>query len=106
MEMACNNIARLVLPAVRISMAEQLSKRYDLSQEEIAKRLGIAQVAVSKYLNGRYSKSLKRAKNIIRSKGLVDGVVKKAAETRSPKVVNVLIHRLCTRIVSDDLVNL
>ena len=53
MEMDCISITKVILPAVRVNIAKQLDKKYGLSQKEIAQRLGVAQVAVSKYLNGR-----------------------------------------------------
>ncbi|MGC8479419.1 MAG: hypothetical protein ACP5M9_02000 [Candidatus Micrarchaeia archaeon] len=58
MEQSCNNITRIILPAVRASISQSMKKEYGWTQERIAKELGIVQVAVSKYLNKRYSKEV------------------------------------------------
>jgi predicted transcriptional regulator len=102
MEMECNSITRLVLPAIRINIAEQLEHRYGMRQREIAARLGIAQVAVSKYLSGNYSKALKELTEKVRKSGIVDGAVIKAAGTEDEKEVNALISDLCYRFAAHD----
>ncbi|MHB1830491.1 MAG: helix-turn-helix domain-containing protein [Candidatus Micrarchaeaceae archaeon] len=106
MDMECNSITKLVLPAIRINMAEQFSSKYNLNQKEIAHKLGIAQVAVSKYLNGKYSESLKKAKESVWTMGFVDSTVMEMAMKGSPKVIDGLVNELCTRISIDSLVNL
>lgn len=104
--MECNNITKLILPAIRINMTEQFSNKYNLNQKEIAHKLGIAQVAVSKYLNGKYSKSLKKIKESVGIMGIIDSTVMEVAIVSSPKVIDDLINELCTRISLDNLVNL
>ena len=106
MDMECSSITKLILPAIRINMAEQFSNKYDLNQKEIAQKLGIAQVAVSKYLNGKYSGSLKRVKESVRTMGLVDSAVMEMAMASSPKVIDILVNELCTKISINSLVNL
>ncbi len=106
MDMECNNITKLVLPAIRINMAEQFSARYNLSQKEIAQKLGIAQVAVSKYLNGKYSESLKKAKESVFTMGFVDGKVMEKAMKGSPKTIDSIVNELCNKIHVDNLVDL
>jgi predicted transcriptional regulator len=44
-----------VVPAVRLIIARELKIRYNMTESRIAETLGIAQAAVSKYLNGSYS---------------------------------------------------
>ncbi len=101
----CLNISKVILPAVRISIARQLDGRYDLRQREIASKLGVAQVAVSKYLNGNYSESLKRTVDSIEKSGIVDSAVTKLVKMKSAEEVDVVVSELCTRIAADDLVN-
>lgn len=48
---------RIIVPAMRVAVAKKLSEK-GMSQVEIAKRLGVAQAAISKYLNGNYSKKI------------------------------------------------
>lgn len=101
MELECDEITRFVLPAIRISVAEGMSKEYKMSQQEIAARLGVAQVAVSKYLNGRYSGSVKKVRDYIRNKGLADSIIKSASGKRDSDAINSMIDRLCTKIVDN-----
>ena len=106
MDMECNNITKLILPAIRINIAEQLGGRYKLNQKEIADILGVAQVAVSKYLNGNYSGSLKRTAGKIRASGIVDSMVINAARSEKPKEVERIVNDLCAKVINDKLVNL
>jgi predicted transcriptional regulator len=101
MNLECSNITRELLPAVRIYAAEQLSSRYGMKQSEIARRLGIAQVAVSKYLNGKYSAHVKQIKERITSSMLVNETVRKVASMTNQGAIDVLINELCTRLAYD-----
>ncbi len=47
--------ANEVVPAARVVIAKQLKERYNLTEANIARILGVAQAAVSKYLNDEYS---------------------------------------------------
>ena len=42
-----------IIPAFRRAVAREMSSHYHMTQQEIAKRLGITQAAVSKYLSSR-----------------------------------------------------
>ncbi len=53
----CQKITKQLLPAVRMSLAIELSRR-GMTEQEIAKGLGIAQATISKYLTGNVSKSI------------------------------------------------
>ncbi len=105
MDMECNNITRLVLPAIRINIAEQLEHKYKLNQKEISYRLGVAQVAVSKYLSGNYSGSLRKVASQVKESGLVDAMVGKAAKINDPKAIDMMVNDLCSKFVNHDLVN-
>ncbi len=100
MDFQCDSIIKVVLPAVRVSMAEEMRSRYNLNQQRIAKILGIAQVAVSKYLNGRYSSEVRRASEYIKKNGLVDDIAKKAAGKSNPEEIDRMISDLCAKIAS------
>lgn len=95
----CKDIIRVVLPAVRASVAEEVHDKYSYSQEEIAKRLGVAQVAVSKYLNGRYSKEISQMKKYIIHEKLSDEVVKKVVGGKDRHQIDEAIDVLCDRLV-------
>ncbi|MDE1768533.1 MAG: helix-turn-helix domain-containing protein [Candidatus Micrarchaeota archaeon] len=103
LELECNDITRHILPAIRASVSESLSSRYNFSQQQIADKLGIAQVAVSKYLNGRYSERVNKIKTLINSQGLCEDIVKQALESDS-ETLNMPIQKLCSRIATLKLV--
>lgn len=105
MEMECNNITRFVLPAIRINIAQQLGRKYKLNQKEIAGKLGVAQVAVSKYLNGNYSESVRKIVLQVRRSGITDVAVIKAAKIDDPKIVEGMVNELCLKFINDNLVN-
>lgn len=61
---------------MRAAVSIALSGTHDMSETEIAKKLGIAQAAVSKYLSGNYSTNVKRLVGVVQSMGLEDAIVK------------------------------
>ena len=60
----CDEAFRLTIPAIRIAIAKAMAAQ-KISQAEIAKTLGVAQPAVSKYLSGRYSDDVRAVENAI-----------------------------------------
>jgi len=60
---------------VRAAASIDLSKTHDMSETDIAKKLDIAQAAVSKYLSGNYSASVKRLVSVVQEKRLQEPVV-------------------------------
>jgi predicted transcriptional regulator len=58
-----------------------------MQETQIARNLGIAQAAVSKYLSGNYSKSVKRLVAIVQEKGLEDKVVEAILSKKSAQQV-------------------
>ena len=53
--------ANEIVPAARIVIARQLKERYNMTESSIAAVLGVAQAAVSKYLNKPPSKAVEAA---------------------------------------------
>lgn len=53
-----DRIVKELLPAVKLKVSKEMAKNHNLTQAEIARRVGITQAAISKYLNGKYSKKL------------------------------------------------
>ena len=96
MEPFCREVTKTVLPAIRASVAETLSKKHSYTQQEIANGLGIVQVAVSKYVNGRYSNRVKKVKDYIISKNLNMEVVENILNGEKYEEVERSIDRLCT----------
>jgi len=73
----CELIVRDVIPAFRTLVAKQLIKKHNLSQMEVAKRLGITQATISYYL---YSKRGKKGVEQLQSKPLVRSTADEVAE--------------------------
>lgn len=95
----CKDIVKVVLPAIRASVAEAMHNDYGYSQERIANKLGVVQVAVSKYLHGRYSKDISNAKKYIVQHGLDRAVVSKIAKGGNRKQIDGAIDELCDRLI-------
>ena len=49
MDPECRNISKLILPAIRASVAQIMREEYNYRQNEIAERLGVVQVSISKF---------------------------------------------------------
>lgn len=92
----CDEIFKLTVPAARIAVARALDKRYKLSQQQIAKGLGIAQAAVSKYLRGRYSQKIKRVERLIEEKRYEAPIARMIAEKRDIKSISVKVDELAS----------
>ena len=67
---------KYTISAVRASASIRLIKEHDMKETEVAKSLGIAQAAVSKYISGRYSDKIRSLVVIIKMHKLDSRVVK------------------------------
>ncbi len=95
MDPECRRISRLILPAVRASVAEAMRNEHNYRQKEIAEKLGVVQVAVSKYLNGRYSPEIARLKDMITRDGSSRSIIEGIASGESSETIGIEINRLC-----------
>ncbi len=100
MEPECRALTSELIPAVRAYLAQQMKRRYGMTQQEIAKKLGIAQVAVSKYVNLRYSTAVAKAAVGISKQIDETRFVDKIIKSRSPDEANQEIERFCERQVN------
>ncbi len=71
MRLPCEIVVKDVLPAIRAMLVKELIERHNLSQVEVACKLGITQPAVSQYLRmlrgaGRGSTMLKNIQKHVR----------------------------------------
>ncbi len=98
----CIEITKDVLPAVRAAIAERLSREYNYRQIDIAKKLGVAQVAVSKYLNSRYSKRVAKIKEFVVEKGMLNNIIKEILKGEEQKRISKDIDEVCS---SDSLLS-
>jgi hypothetical protein len=56
MKTPCEIIVWQILPVIRREIAKSLIKNYGLTQREVAKKLGITEAAVSRYVSGKRGK--------------------------------------------------
>lgn len=102
----CEVIVKKVLPAIRSILVKQLNEDHNLSQTEIAEKLGITQPAVSQYMksargNSEIAESLKEANlySEVRklSKGIADGTI------QGPQIIEKYCD-LCDSMVREEVV--
>jgi predicted transcriptional regulator len=105
MKPECKDIIKVILPAVRASVAEVMQKKYGYHQEEIAKKLGVVQVAVSKYLHRRYSKEISKVRDYISEHKLNSSVVESIINGGKRREIDNAIDELCDRLVAFGIPN-
>ncbi|MEM5829714.1 MAG: helix-turn-helix domain-containing protein [Candidatus Aenigmatarchaeota archaeon] len=76
-------MVRQIIPAVRVRTAKLLYAK-GLKQEEIAKKLGLTQAAISKYLSGKYTKEIKKLEKSKAARKISEEIVK-AIESKTFK---------------------
>ena len=87
------------VPVARSIIAKALIGKYNLTESEAAKRLGVAQAAVSKYVTGKYSDNIRGKIKSMEAKmqdqkELIDVYMKKISEGRE-EYVNACICTMC-----------
>ncbi|MEM5773157.1 MAG: helix-turn-helix domain-containing protein [Candidatus Aenigmatarchaeota archaeon] len=75
MSVLCEVMVRQIIPAVRVKATKQLYAK-GLKQEEIAKKLGLTQAAISKYLTGKYTEEIRKLEKSETVKKISDEIVK------------------------------
>jgi predicted transcriptional regulator len=82
----CEKIVWNLLPAIRRELAISLIKQQKLSQREVAKKLGLSEAAVSRYINGkRGGLAIQKNKNV---KNQINKSVKKIVKGDDEVVIN------------------
>lgn len=93
----CEEIVQKYLPAMRASIAKKLYKK-GLTQEQIARELGLTQAAVSKYLSNKYGKEVKKIEeNSVLDKACTEIAEKVAQGTWTQSHVTNAICSTCTQ---------
>ena len=83
-----------IVPAARLFIASELKRRYNMKEQEIADLLGVAQAAVSKYLNDRYSEKVAGLKEQIMKDERFNYYIEKIHE-RKEHYVELCICTIC-----------
>ncbi len=91
-EIATNEI----IPAIRSYIAKELVNKHKLSEDAVAGLLDVAQAAVSKYMNGKYSDRVKEIEAKLNTK-LIDSYIAKIAEGNK-QYVNMCVCKLCQSV--------
>lgn len=89
----CDRFIKTAIPAVRIAVAKLLKSKYRMDQQEIAKRMGVTQTSVNKYLNGRYSAKINGIVAGIRTRGFDRQIAGMIASGKRASLVNEGIDR-------------
>ena len=104
MKSPCEVVAKYVLPVFRAMVAKKLMDDYNLSQNEVAKKLGITQAAVSHYINSkRGSMMMSEMEKIPGVNKTVDNVVRNMVEKDDPDEMILAFCRLCSLVKSSQI---
>ncbi|MDE1856236.1 MAG: hypothetical protein KGH49_03315 [Candidatus Micrarchaeota archaeon] len=82
-----------VVPAIRSYIAKELIEKHNLSEARVASLLDVAQAAVSKYINGKYSDKVKEIEAKL-NKEVIDNYIAQIAEGKK-QYVTACICKLC-----------
>ncbi len=91
----CETITKNFLPAIKIAVAKELSEKYNRTETDIAKSLGITQAAVSKYLTGAVSLRIKDASETSIIRKMASEIAAKAAKELSKDSVSQEVCNSC-----------
>ncbi len=97
--LGCMAITGVILPAVRASVADKLSG-LGYGQQSIADDLGIAQAAVSKYRNRRYSEEVGKMKAYIEAENMHSVIITAITEKKEKEIVQKHINSLCEQLIA------
>jgi predicted transcriptional regulator len=87
---------KLTIPAVRAAVARSLVKDHGMSEVDVADGFGIAQAAVSKYLNGKYSEKTKKVVSLLTSKGMHEEIVEAFMEKKRADYISALVDKVAS----------
>lgn len=76
------------IPAIRTTVAIELKRKHHMNETEIAKILGIAQAAVSKYLSGSRSPKIDKLARFVAANHMQDKVVKAILSKKGQEEIN------------------
>ncbi len=96
MQILCEKLTKLSIPAIRAEVSCELYKKYGMSQKAIAEKLGIAQPAVYKYLNGSYSKNVAEVAKFLSSSKACRHISKAIASGCKPESAQAMIEKLAS----------
>lgn len=104
MRSPCEVVAKYVLPVFRAMVAKDLMDNYNLSQNQVAEKLGITQAAVSHYINSkRGALMMSELEKISGVKATVGSVSRNLVEKDDPDEMILAFCRLCNLVKSSQI---
>lgn len=92
----CEKIIKVTIPSIKIAVARMLA-RNNVRQERIAAGLGISQAAVSKYIKGKYSRTIKSIVAQIDGSPEIEALARSVASGKSPAHISRGIDRFASK---------
>ncbi len=97
----CESAAKYYLPAMKCAIAQELYNAHHVSQEKIAKALGITQAQVSKYLSHKVSGDVERTLKVPKVARDAREIAKKIASGKSSGLeISKIVCRRCADLFS------
>lgn len=79
MDLLCEDFVKDILPAVRALLTKDLLEKYDLTQNQAAKKLDMTQPAISQYKNKLRGKKAKRLESSEKISGMINNLAERIA---------------------------
>jgi len=96
MKSPCEEISKDLIPTARALLVKDLVERHNLSQVEVANRLGITQPAVSQYL--RSLRGTSRTKVLLRMSDFMESLMKFSDDIAAGKVRGIKISEMYCKL--------
>jgi predicted transcriptional regulator len=96
MKPPCEEISKSIIPTTRALLVRDLIERHNLSQVDVANRLGITQPAVSQYL--RSLRGTGRTKSLIKMSDYMESLMKFSDDIAAGKVRGVQISDMYCKL--------
>lgn len=94
--MLCEKLTKFSIPAVRVAVSDTLYHDYKMPQASIAKKLGVAQPAVYKYLKKRYSERVSVVVDFLKLKGMQEQIVKEVISGANSSKIQKMVEKLAS----------
>ena len=95
MKTFCEIIASDFLPAIRALVTQELIKKYDMTQTEVAAKMGLTQPAISYYMHELRGSKVKVLRN---NEKFMELVKRFASDVAGGKEVTIEMHEMCRKI--------
>ena len=96
MKSPCEEISKDLIPTARALLVKDLVERHNLSQVEIANRLGITQPAVSQYL--RSLRGTSRTKVLLKMSDFMESLMRLSDDIAAGKVRGIKISEMYCKL--------